>query len=89
MKKGSALTVPAYHLMCEKCLKRVRKLLPKFEGSTCECGGPYKRLEANKMSAQIKETLDNGIMVRKVERLHNVEELVKERSKEPDKDDFI
>lgn len=41
------------------------------------------------VSTMIKETLDNGSMARKIERIHNIEELVKERSKDPEGPDFI
>lgn len=81
--------MPAYHLKCDKCQKSLRKLLPKFEAMTCECGGQFERIDPTKVTAQIKEVLDNGVMVRKVERLHNIDQLVKERSQEPEGDDFV
>lgn len=79
--------MPAFNLQCDKCEKQIRKILSKFNGLDCECGGKYQRL--NKTSSVIKETLDNGVMTRKVERIHNIDDLVKERSKEPEKDDFV
>jgi hypothetical protein len=39
------------------------------------------------ISSQIKETIDNGGMVRKIERLHNVKELVT-KQKESDTTDI-
>lgn len=81
--------MPAFHLKCQKCQKAIRKLLPKFEVLNCECGGEFHRSNTDGPSTVIKETLDNGVMVRKVERIHNIDELVKERSKDPAGDDFI
>jgi hypothetical protein len=46
----------------------------------CKCGGNYKS-ETNPQ-ATVYETLDNGIMPRKVERIKDVEEMVKQRSKD-------
>lgn len=81
--------MPAYNLRCDKCQKTLRKILPKFEGLKCSCGGDLLRTSADQVSTVVKEILDNGVMVRKVERIHNVDELMKERSKQPKEDDFI
>jgi hypothetical protein len=56
---------------------------------SCECGGEFQRTDVNGLNTVVKEILDNGVMVRKVERIHNIEELMKERSKDPTGDDFI
>lgn len=79
--------MPAYNLRCDKCQKTLRKMLPKFEGLKCACGGDFTRNST--VSTVVKEVLDNGFMVRQVERIHNIDELKKERSKEPEGDDFI
>jgi hypothetical protein len=81
--------MPAFHLKCDKCSKEKRKLLPKYEVLSCDCGGFFHRNSSDGPNTVIKETLDNGVMVRKVERIHNIDQLIKERAQEPDKDDFI
>ncbi len=81
--------MPAYYLKCDKCQNSQRKILARFVGMKCECGGEYQRTDSNGLNTVVKETLDNGVMVRKVERIHNIEELIKERSKDPKGDDFI
>lgn len=81
--------MPAFYLKCGKCQKDKRKILAKYVVTKCECGGDLVRTNQGKQSTMIKETLDNGAMTRKIERIHNVQELMKERSKEPGPDDFI
>ena len=80
--------MPAFHLKCNQCQKTKRRILAKYKELPCECGGVFERDQGD-ITSQIKETLDNGAMVRKVERLHDIEAMVKERSKEPDGDDFV
>jgi hypothetical protein len=76
--------MPAFYFKCDKCSKQKRKILPKLEKEVrCECGGVCVRAESN-TSSVVKEVLDNGIMARKVERIYNIQELAKERSKDPD-----
>lgn len=76
--------MPAFYLKCGECQKEKRRILPKFEEIKCECGCVMHRTDQTNPSTMIKETLDNGFMVRKVERIHNVEELMKDRGKKPD-----
>ena len=81
--------MPAFYIKCNKCAKETRKIWPKFKATTCECGGAFNRLDKNNASAMVKETLDNGAMLRKVERIHNIEELVKEQAKPKKDGEFI
>lgn len=80
--------MPAFHLRCNQCQKTKRRILPKFKELPCDCGGVFERQDVS-ISTQVKEVLDNGAMVRKVERLADIDAMVKERSKELDGDDFI
>lgn len=65
-----------------KCPKHgtFRKSLPKRESSyVCpECGLDSKNV-LKVGNSMIVERLDNGVMARAVERLHNIEEIVEER----------
>lgn len=79
----------AFYLKCNTCNKEIRKLWVKFKQTSCECGGDFVRLDKNNASAMIKETLDNGAMVRKVERIHNIDELVRDRSKHEKDGEFV
>jgi DNA-directed RNA polymerase subunit RPC12/RpoP len=76
--------MPAFYLKCNKCSKELRRILTKFTEIKCDCGEVMQRTDKTNPSAMIKEVLDNGAMIRKVERIHNIDELVKQRSKEPD-----
>ena len=71
--------MPLYRWRCEKCGEATRKLLasrPKL--GTCCCGG--KLIFVTNAQAMVMESLDNGIMPRRVEQLKDVEELRKVRS---------
>ena len=81
--------MPAFYLKCNLCNKEARKIWPKFKTSSCKCGGVFLRLDKNNASAIIKETLDNGAMVRKVERIHNIEELVRAQGAPKKDGEFI
>jgi hypothetical protein len=65
-----------------KCEKHgpFRKALPKREPSySCpECGLESKNV-LKIGNSMIMERLDNGVMARAVERLHNIEEIIEER----------
>jgi hypothetical protein len=77
--------MPAFYLKCPKCLVESRKILPVYKETKCKtCGTVCERANKSKQSSVIKEVLDNGIMPRKVERIHNINELRKEKS-QPEK----
>ena len=61
-----------------------------YKTTTCiSCGKILERKNENKTSGTVKEVLDNGIMPRKVERLSNIEELIKERSREKEEPGIV
>lgn len=75
--------MPLYNLNCPKCLKTFRKLLllvalPKAECPECHV---LMEREATPPSNTVYESLDNGAMIKRVERLANAEELHKNRDK--------
>ena len=79
--------MPAFNLVCTECGEKQTRVLfnktnlPKL---VCIfCSGKVKRVVKGP-SLQVKERLDNGIMVRAVERLANAEELFDDRSKNAD-----
>ena len=84
--------MPLYNFKCSSCDFKVRKIMyavevPLYASSPCpSCAGEIVR-DVQAPTTQVQETLDNGIMPRKLERLVDVERLAKERSKfDPDKD---
>jgi len=69
-----------FRYQCRLChkIKRV-SLQARVKEMPCDtCGGTMRSL-VEVGSARTVEVLDNGIMARKVERLHNVEEIMAER----------
>lgn len=79
--------MPVFNFFCEKCQKPARKILSPEEARALvihDCGYVLKRVQ-NPPSSQVTETLDNGIMPKKLERYANAEELYKERSEKSDK----
>lgn len=76
--------MPMYRFKCPECSSEVRILRrPEKAGDAVECPHckvPMKR-NAQGASSKVVEVLDNGIMSRRVERLANIEEINKERSK--------
>ena len=81
--------MPTYFLRCEPCDETIRRrftlLLSEVpERSplrTCErCSGPLKRV-ARPPTTQVKESLDNGAMTKRVERYSTAEELYRERAR--------
>lgn len=79
--------MPLYYFLCSDCGDQTRKLLEPSEAKVsppCKCGGDLKR-DPHPPSNQVKETLDNGIMARKVERYSDAEELYRNRARAPTK----
>lgn len=76
--------MPLYHFKCCKCHKPARKILPASEANKthiCQCGHTLTR-EHRPPSTVAKEILDNGVMVKAVERPSEAEELYKTRAAE-------
>lgn len=85
--------MPIYNFACVSCKAPVRKILSPEnyklfvifnEYMDCKkCGGRVER-KVNPPSSQTVETLDNGLMPKRVERFADAETLYKERSKKSD-----
>jgi hypothetical protein len=76
--------MPLYNFKCIDCGATKRKLLESEERAQvaciiCDCGSFMER-NAQAPSARVTEVLDNGMMVRKVERLQDAERIYKDRS---------
>lgn len=76
--------MPLYNFVCTGCSERERKLLKPGEQirawECSKCGASLRR-EPKPPTTQMLESLDNGAMVRRVERLQNAEELYRDRAK--------
>ncbi len=82
--------MPRYFFVCMSCganSKRIfrttfEKLSPEDQASAvkCKCGAILLRA-GPPPTTQVKETLDNGIMPHRIERLKDVEQLAKDRAK--------
>ena len=79
--------MPKYNLICRDCHLLQSRIVMAPNGLTTfeckQCGGKCKRLVKGP-SAQVMEKLDNGSMVRAVERLANAEILAQDRAKNAD-----
>lgn len=75
--------MPLYHYKCPSCGARTRKILEPTAAGFQDCGvcGVKLEREPTAATAQVVETLDNGIMPRRIERLADAERMYKERSK--------
>lgn len=73
--------MPIFNLICRKCKATSRSMRDSIEkvNRSCACGGKLKR-NPSPPSTQVKETLDNGLMPKSVERLVNAEQLNRERA---------
>lgn len=73
--------MPLYYFQCSKCLKEQRRILTLEESKkeqACDCGYSLRRTP-KPPSSRVTETLDNGVMTRKLERLADAERLFAER----------
>ena len=74
--------MPLYYFQCCKCCKPQRKILTVEEAKKlqfCDCGYTLRRTPVPP-SSQVTETLDNGAMTKKLERLADAERLFAERN---------
>lgn len=76
--------MPKFDLACE-CGARRSRILPKRPKPgdpvrNCLTCGRQMKIEVGNQSSQVIETLDNGAMSRKVERLADAERLWKDRA---------
>jgi putative FmdB family regulatory protein len=76
--------MPRYLFACAACKHKLGKRLEAGQQTNPQscprCGAVMERAPSPP-STQVLETLDNGIMARRVERLANAEELLRERAK--------
>ncbi len=82
--------MPAYYLFCEACgddRHVIRKNAKAADNVTCQtCGfGPMIRA-VRAPTSRVVETLDSGIMSRRVERPADAERLYRERAEKDNKD---
>lgn len=72
-----------YYFRCGGCDKELRKFFDNLQQAsqplTCECGQVFVR-DPHPPSSQVMETLDNTMMVRRLERHADAERLSKERA---------
>jgi hypothetical protein len=77
-------SVALYYLSCLACGHEAARFLKTAKEATEQacafCQGPMKR-NPRPPSSQVMETLDNGHMGRKVERLKDAEELHQDRAR--------
>lgn len=69
--------MPQFYYKCRKCgaeKRRIFSLAESKESQECECGYAMER-DPRPPSSAAKETLDNGIMTKKLERYTDAEEL--------------
>jgi len=74
--------MPLYRFFCGVCDKTVRKMLEpgqQVQPQYCECGEPLAR-STPAISSEVIETIDNGLMTRRVERHSEAERLFRERA---------
>jgi DNA-directed RNA polymerase subunit RPC12/RpoP len=64
-----------------KCGASLRKLLEKAVPQVCSSCGKKMARSPRPVTTKTNEVLDNGLMVNRVERLVNAEEIYKERSR--------
>lgn len=76
--------MPMYNYHCPGCCQDFKLLLKPERASkpqTCATCDTVMVRNPKPPTSMVKETLDNGIMSRRVERLADIEEIGKERSK--------
>ena len=67
--------MPIYFYLCPNCGLTIIRVLKQEEPTTpCDCGTDAKRTP-KAPTTRITETLDNGVMVKKVERLADAEQI--------------
>lgn len=77
--------MPLFNLKCTECGEVYRKIADSLEEvGDCKFCGAAVEWQAKGPSVQKKETLDNGVMPRAVERLADAERLFKERAMNAD-----
>lgn len=85
--------MPMYRFKCDVCLTTTAKLLldnaraKAFDGTGCpSCSAGKLKRDARPASSRVTETLDNGVMARKIERPADAERLYYEHTKKNSRD---
>lgn len=78
--------MPIFNYVCEQCAEPLKRLLSPeagaaFMGPCPSCQGPMRRA-ATGPTGQVVETIDNGLMARRVERNANIQELVHKQAQQ-------
>lgn len=72
--------MPWFSYRCDNCKNEFRLILEeRAKTAQCKCGCEAKNI-LKPAHVKVVEQLDNGLMARKVERIHNIEEILTERS---------
>lgn len=80
-----------YKWICTSCKKKSKRILnARPELPPCECGGTQTfDIEGYEGSVLAKETIDNGLMARRVTRLTDIQDLVEKNRQKPKKPELI
>jgi DNA-directed RNA polymerase subunit RPC12/RpoP len=72
-----------FNFRCNDCKKTISLFhRNKSKTAVCKCGSKELIREATGASSQVLETIDNGLMARKIERAPDIEETMKKRTQE-------
>lgn len=79
--------MPLYYFLCADCKKesgilRTPTEITQISEIPCKCGGTAHRNPHPPTSPTVMESLDNGVMAKRVVRLADAERLFKERNRE-------
>ena len=75
--------MPLYYFKCGSCGAQVRQILKPEQAMAamdCTCAGGTLERDPRPPSTQVVESLDNGAMPRRLERLADAERLFSERN---------
>jgi hypothetical protein len=74
--------MPLYYFRCDTCARTFRRIMTPEEAKqprACVCPTGQLVRDPHPPTSQVTETLDNGIMVKRLERLADAERLFAER----------
>ncbi len=79
--------MPTYNYYCPTCkveFKRLFNRKPIRAQVHMQCGSETRRVVTATPTHRVTEVLDNSVMVKPVERLTDIEEIMEERSRSPE-----
>lgn len=79
--------MPTYNYHCPNCkidFQRLFRVKPTRPQVHLQCGYVARRIVAATPTHRVTEVLDNSIMVKPVERLTDIEEIMQDRSRSPE-----